>query len=1242
MKRRVKSFIALYANQLLLAVVLVPLILTWYVWKNASESAFRQNAAKFESLAMESEKALVHRIESYNSALLGGAGFFQGSDFVSPEEWRNYVETIDVKRNFPGISGLGWIKPVDRARLEEFVREQRKERPDFAVHPLAETGPAFVITYIDPNEDNKQAIGLDIAFEQNRRQAAELSRDTGKSVITKRIVLVQDEHKRSGFLLLHPLYERGLPLHTKQGRRRAFLGWVYAPFVADDFMRNLTASQGHTINIRIYDGDEESPENLIYSSYDETKLPEQPTHQVRKHLTVMQQKWLIVWDSTLVYDQAERRDGPLMILAGGVLFTILVGVFMTMLTARHTDAVPWLMNERRMVLPFVIFAVTVVASFYLRETLQMREWSFVRTIISEEAKKIEQLITTQTEGKLLALRRMGQRWEVAGRTPQDQWQADALNYTNHLTGLKAVEWVDSTFHVRWVEPLKGNEMAVGLNVVFDKQREEALKGAAERYAITITPPLDLVQGYKAFIAYSPIRVRDEFDGFMVGIFSIEEYIGQLFSGDISYNYAVYLSHDGKEFYRNANAELPLEMSLAQEKTLQIYDKQWVMRLVPTQRYVRAQLTQLPSIVFVGGLLIAVLLMLTVRYVLLARIKSADLLAREEQMRMLVRNTPAAVAMFDLEMKYIMTSARWIQDYQLEDRQIIGKSHYEIFPEILSMPKWMDIHKRALSGEVFDLHEESWVRDNGAVEWVKWAIHPWFDTKGNIGGVVMFTEVITPRKVAEAALRRSEETFRLAMEHASIGMGLTDPTGRWLKVNQALCDLLGYEREELLVNDSQSISHPDDLPAETRQAERLLEGRIPSFQMEMRYFHKTGRTIWTLLSVSLVHNDEGAPQYFVLQIQDITERKEVERIKSEFISIVSHELRTPLTSIRGSLGLIVGAMAKEIPEKALKLIDIAHKNSERLILLINDILDIDKIASGQMRFDMKAEKLEALIHQAVEANIGYAQKLGVTVVMHPVDPGLYIKTDAARFTQVLTNLLSNAAKFSPAGADVEVAVRTETGVVRISVTDDGPGIAEEFHDRVFAKFSQEDSSVRRSKGGTGLGLHITKQIVEHMGGKIGFDTEIGVGTTFWIEFGVLKPAQVLQPATGGEVVALPSPEGLPLILHVEDDADFSNVLASALLGHAQIVTATTLEAAKTLIMQYPFALILLDVEMPDGSGLGLLELDVLTKTQVPVAILSASEVTEEMLSKVKAAMVKSRMSEARIVEVILGLIGAKNR
>jgi PAS domain S-box-containing protein len=376
-----------------------------------------------------------------------------------------------------------------------------------------------------------------------------------------------------------------------------------------------------------------------------------------------------------------------------------------------------------------------------------------------------------------------------------------------------------------------------------------------------------------------------------------------------------------------------------------------------------------------------------------------------------------------------------------------------------------------------------------------------DSAGNVFRIIGVNIDVTDRKRLEEAIKASEETFSAAMEHASIGMAVSEPGGRWLKVNEAICEMLGYSELEMLQTDCQSITHADDLDADREPVRQMLAAKIHTYQLEKRYVHKDGHTIWVLLNVSLVRHADGSPRYFVKQCQDITARRQVDRMKSEFIATVSHELRTPLTSIRGSLGLIRGGATGALPEKAARLIEVAYQNSNRLALIVDDLLNMEQIDCGKMSLELSNQLLAALLEQAAEENLGFALSHRVSLVVTRPLPIVMAKVDANRMLQVLANLLSNAAKFSPAGASVEIGMVVVGANVRISITDHGPGIPYSFRDRIFQRFSQADGSDSRKKGGTGLGLTIAKALIERMGGTIDYDSRPGIATTFVIELPV---------------------------------------------------------------------------------------------------------------------------------------------
>jgi len=313
-----------------------------------------------------------------------------------------------------------------------------------------------------------------------------------------------------------------------------------------------------------------------------------------------------------------------------------------------------------------------------------------------------------------------------------------------------------------------------------------------------------------------------------------------------------------------------------------------------------------------------------------------------------------------------------------------------------------------------------------------------------------------------------------------------------QLNPAWEKALGWSVDELAGRPFLDLVHPEDLEPTVREVQRLRLGGTTS-DFENRFRTKDGAYRW--LSWGAASRPEQGLIYAV--VHDVSERKKLERMKDDFISMVSHELRTPLTSIRGSLALIMGGVAGELPEKARILTEIAAKNSERLVRLVNDILDIEKIELGTMAFRPAQIDLMPLVEQAVENNRAYAQQWDIELrIVEAAKARIW--ADADRLQQVLANLLSNAAKHSPRGGVVEIGVRKGGGQVLVSVTDHGNGIPPEFQPRIFAKFAQADASSSRQKGGTGLGLSISKAIVERHGGRLWYETAPGEGTTFTFE------------------------------------------------------------------------------------------------------------------------------------------------
>jgi PAS domain S-box-containing protein len=397
-----------------------------------------------------------------------------------------------------------------------------------------------------------------------------------------------------------------------------------------------------------------------------------------------------------------------------------------------------------------------------------------------------------------------------------------------------------------------------------------------------------------------------------------------------------------------------------------------------------------------------------------------------------------------------------------------------------------------------------------------------DEIGDLFGA--FNDMLIAVRERDAALVRDrrvladrEERLRSFTQNVSDGILSLDSEGQILTWNQAAGEMLGYSAAEVLGKPLLMMISAEHQPRTIDVIRQLFEDAQEGTarkRLEIDGLRKDGTRI--VLELSLASWKGGADVYLGAILRDITEQKKVARLKDEFISTVSHELRTPLTAIRGSLGMLAGGVIADIPARAKSMIVLAHKNCERLSRLVNDILDMEKLESGKLTFNLKPIRLLSLVQQAVDMNRAFGDQLGVQFVLQENPSNAQVQADSDRILQVLTNLLSNAAKFSPRGECVSLSVVGDQKDVRVSIRDHGPGISDEFRKRIFQKFAQAETSDARIRQGqgTGLGLSITKAMIERMRGTIGFDTKPGEGTTFFFTLPLLAdPSASPKPATG---------------------------------------------------------------------------------------------------------------------------------
>lgn len=456
----------------------------------------------------------------------------------------------------------------------------------------------------------------------------------------------------------------------------------------------------------------------------------------------------------------------------------------------------------------------------------------------------------------------------------------------------------------------------------------------------------------------------------------------------------------------------------------------------------------------------------------------------------MEGTSDAIFAKDLQGKYLFINSTGAAFLNREPEEVIGKDDRDLFsPDtVASILK----HDRQVldSGETITYEGVGTVGDITRVFLATKG--PLRDENGKVIGLVGVSRDITQSKKAEEALRQSEMRYRELFEHVLDGVYQSTPDGRLLTANPALVQMLGFETEEEFL--STDISSLYVNPLERRKWTTYLAEHEYVHNAELVLRRKDGTEIVVLENARAVRDLMGNVQYYEGTLTDITERKKIEQTKDELVSIVAHELRSPLTSIRGSLDYINSIYSEDLPPQVQKMIDLASRGTERLVRLINNMLDIDRIESGKMKWSPESFPIRTLLEQAVEMNEMYGKEYSVQFRIREPLPDARVCVDPDAFAQVLTNLLSNAARFSPTGVDVSISAQIHDSMVRILVTDHGPGIPENFRSRIFGKFTQADSQ----KEGSGLGLSICKTIVERMGGRIAFETELNQGTTFYFD------------------------------------------------------------------------------------------------------------------------------------------------
>lgn len=691
--------------------------------------------------------------------------------------------------------------------------------------------------------------------------------------------------------------------------------------------------------------------------------------------------------------------------------------------------------------------------------------------------------------------------------------------------------------VKYIEPFSGRNLrAFGFDGYADPVRRAALDRATRLGGPVLSGKVRLAQELDesvqaGLVMYAPIyrkglsidtaeQRHSAIDGFVFGHFRVGDLIERLIGKERGVAMALYDGRPGDPaglLFSNipGNGHVPLYTWNAE---LMILGQAFNLRMVSTPHFEEEVDFSAARMVLLGGssmhlLLLAMLWSLwntRTRAVGIADRMTREVRRREAEWQAISDASPLGIFRADEKGALVYANPRFEALSGLPVENLMGKGWLSaVHPDDRNAAAM--VWETAIARQSPEISATYRLRHSGGAElWVSFMAAV-IREDDRFAGYVGVAEDVTERRQYTEMLVKSRERLGMALEGSNLALFDWDIRSGEVRLSEQWNLMMGGDKVETVttIKALNEIVHREDMPRLQENLDKVLKGHSRFYEVQHRVRNLHGEWRWILSRAKVTERDAGGNALRLVGTNaDITAGKEVERVKNEFIATVSHELRTPLTAIIGSLSLIQETAEHLDPEVA-GFIDMAAQNSERLAALINDVLDIEKIGSGQMTIDLRPLHLRDLLEKAVRINTPYAELHNVRLSLLPGDD-FDVAADPDRLMQVLTNLISNAAKFSPAQAEVEVGTEVRGDVVRVNVRDHGPGIPDKFRGQIFQRFERSDNSNTRRKGGTGLGLAISKALIEHMNGEIGFDSVEGQGSTFYFELPLVHGAAV-QPS-----------------------------------------------------------------------------------------------------------------------------------
>lgn len=1153
-----------------------------------SNSLERDRNQSFSLVCNDIESKIQVRLNAHALLLQTGSAYFSTADTITRADWRNFYESIRIKRYLPGIQGLGFAQIIPKDQRKKHIQHIRNEGfPDYTVRPEYERDTITSIVFLEPLAGrNLRAFGYDMFSEPVRRKAMQQSRDLDLAMLSGRVTLVQETNKdvQAGTLMYVPVYKKGMPVNTVTQRRKAILGWVYSPYRMNNLMQGILGRWDDKlpgrIRLRVYDENKISAESLLFDSQTRDHSAD---NAVTKASVVIPVKfngtnWTLVF--TQVNIKSVYLQGKvLFVLVSGLiisllLFSLSLSLFDTLFTARHiagelTSELKLEKERFQMLLNSSAEAIYGLdlngnCTFANVACLQILGYQSAEQLIGKDMHKL--IHHSHSDGSYFdvfecRIFQAFQKGEGIHVDDEVLWRADKSSFPAEY----------------WSYPIFVNGKISGAVVSFvdisERRRAEMLLRESEarfKNMFTHHSSIMLLIDADAGQIMDANDAAELFYGYtreQLCSMNINE-INILGSEQVAEERLKAKNHHKNDFvfsHRLANGE---------ERIVEVHSS---------------------PIEFENK----IILFSIIHDITGRKVMEETNRLRESYLTAIIENQPGLLWLKDRDGSFLAVNEAFAISCGLSNKELlVGKTDWDIWPKELAN-QYVNDDRKVMESRKSKIVEEL-IADKGLNKWFETFKTPILNNDGEVIGTTGFSRDITERKQAEETIKQVTARLKLATSVGGIGVWDYDVENGSLVWDAQMFNLYGIKSANFPGAYEAWLNgvHPSDRERGNAEIQMAIRGE-KEFNTEFRVVWPDG-SIHHIRALSIVQRDEtGKALHMIGTNWDITEQKRNEealirakleaemanKAKSEFLANMSHEIRTPMNAILGFSEALYYKLESKQHQKMVKSV---VSSGNLLLSLLNDILDLSKIEAGKLEINYQPADLTASLQELTSLFAEKATSKGIALncQFSPDFPQSLI-IDELRVRQILFNLIGNAIKFTHEGK-VETRLifipnSESSGSLQIEVEDTGIGIREDQQEIIFEAFRQQSGQSNRAYGGTGLGLAITKRLVEIMNGTITLKSAEGKGSMFTVLFPDVKMSDLRIQRD-----RLDDFENMvfePASVLVVDDV-ISNIEAIENLlstTNLNVISANSGELALEILKNSQPSVIMLDMRMPGIDG-----------------------------------------------------------